>query len=145
MRGDERARFCQRCQLNVFDVRSLTEAQVLELLAKNGRVCGRLYTRRDGTVLTRDCPTGVRALRLRLVRRVTAALAVFLALVGYRIVTVEKACSVNVEPTLSDRVNLQFIEWREVLRETRTFGPMIERLSPRPRMTMGVIRGSSAP
>jgi hypothetical protein len=33
---------------------------------KEGKMCVRLYRRRDGTVLTSDCPVGVRAARRRM-------------------------------------------------------------------------------
>lgn len=79
MKGDERVRFCHHCQLNVYNLSSLTKTEAEALLASSeGRSCARLYRRRDGTVLTSDCPVGVRALRRRVAR--TAA-AVF-ALVG---------------------------------------------------------------
>ncbi len=79
MVGDERVRFCHHCQLNVYNLSSLTKADAEALLASTeGRLCARLYRRSDGTVLTSDCPVGVRAVRKKLAR--TAA-AVF-ALVG---------------------------------------------------------------
>jgi Predicted outer membrane protein len=79
MVGDERGRFCHHCQLNVYNLSSLNKADAEALLASTeGRLCARLYRRSDGTVLTSDCPVGVRAVRKKLAR--TAA-AVF-ALVG---------------------------------------------------------------
>lgn len=79
MVGDERVRFCHHCQLNVYNLSSLNKADAEALLASTeGRLCARLYRRSDGTVLTSDCPVGVRAVRKKLAR--TAA-AVF-ALVG---------------------------------------------------------------
>ncbi len=74
MAGDERVRHCTLCSLNVYNFAEMTGDEVRELLMRTeGRVCARLYQRADGTVLTRDCPTGLRAMRLR-ASRVAAAL-----------------------------------------------------------------------
>jgi hypothetical protein len=59
----------------------MTEAEANELLAHRGeRLCGRIYRRADGTILTRDCPIGLRALRRRMWMLVgrTAAVIAFL-------------------------------------------------------------------
>jgi hypothetical protein len=64
MVGDDRVRFCAGCKLNVYNLSSMTEAEVKQLVGqREGRVCARFYQRADGTVLTRDCPTGVRRKR----------------------------------------------------------------------------------
>jgi len=78
MAGDERVRHCAHCSLNVYNFAEMTRDEVRELLLRTeGRVCARLYRRADGTVLTRDCPTGLRALRRR-ASRVAAALLTML-------------------------------------------------------------------
>jgi hypothetical protein len=62
MPGDDRRRFCGDCGLHVHNFAAMTaeeaEAFLRDHLPK-GRVCGVLYRRADGTVLTRDCPVGV--------------------------------------------------------------------------------------
>jgi len=59
MAGDDRARFCRHCQKHVYNFSSMTATEVEQLvLAKEGNLCGRMYRRKDGTVLTADCPTG---------------------------------------------------------------------------------------
>jgi hypothetical protein len=64
MVGDDRVRFCAGCKLNVYNVSNLTDDEVRGLVqSREGRVCARFFTRPDGTVLTRDCPTGVRRKR----------------------------------------------------------------------------------
>lgn len=80
MSGDERVRFCQSCKLNVYNISEMTTAEITNLIAKTeGRICGRIYRRSDGTVLTKDCPVGVRAQ----VKRVTKfAGAVFASIIG---------------------------------------------------------------
>jgi Carboxypeptidase regulatory-like domain len=75
MVGDERVRHCSECNLNVYNLSAMTERQVQELIAgsRGRRLCGRLYRRADGTVLTQDCPWSLRVLT-RKVSRLGAAL-----------------------------------------------------------------------
>ncbi|HKR00823.1 MAG TPA: carboxypeptidase-like regulatory domain-containing protein [Pyrinomonadaceae bacterium] len=81
MSGDDRVRFCDQCNLHVYNISEMTSAQVRALIAKSeGRVCARLYRRADGTVLTRDCPVGLRAFRRRISRMAGAALTAVLSL-----------------------------------------------------------------
>lgn len=62
MLGDERARFCGHCEKHVYNIAAMTSDDVGELIRRTeGEFCGRLYRRRDGTVLTADCPVGARA------------------------------------------------------------------------------------
>lgn len=59
MAGDDRARFCRQCQKHVYNFSAMTTMEVEPLVLKNeGNLCGRMYRRKDGTVLTADCPTG---------------------------------------------------------------------------------------
>lgn len=66
MTGDAKTRFCAQCRLHVHDLsqRSADEARQLLRAAGQGRVCVRFFRRADGTVLTQDCPKGLRR-RLR--------------------------------------------------------------------------------
>jgi len=67
MAGDDRVRHCDQCDLNVYNLSSMTEREIKRLLAEStGRVCGRFYRRADGTMLTQDCPRGLRAEARRL-------------------------------------------------------------------------------
>lgn len=81
MQGDDQVRRCAECKLNVYDLSSLDRAEAEQLVFENeGRVCVRFYRRHDGTVLTKDCPVGLRMLRRRLARSIAgiAALTGFL-------------------------------------------------------------------
>lgn len=81
MEGDERVRHCALCSLNVYNFAEMTREEVQALLARSeGRVCARLYRRADGTVLTRDCPRGLREFRRRASRAAAAAVAALLSL-----------------------------------------------------------------
>jgi hypothetical protein len=66
MAGDDRVRFCGKCEKNVYNLSAMTrEAGEALVREKEGRMCVRMYQRADGTVLTADCPVGVRRERLR--------------------------------------------------------------------------------
>lgn len=58
MHGDDRTRFCDRCNQNVHDVSELTRAEAVRLVTGGARVpCLRLYRQADGRVMTADCTT----------------------------------------------------------------------------------------
>jgi hypothetical protein len=83
MPGDERARFCSQCNLYVYNISAMSAAEAESLFAKTeGRLCVRLFRRADGTVLTRDCPVGLRLWRRRLARGAGAALTALSSLFG---------------------------------------------------------------
>jgi len=80
MNGDDRVRFCSSCNLNVYNFAEMTSDEVRALVANSGgRLCGRLYRRTDGTILTRDCPVGLRAVRRRVKRIAGAVFATVLS------------------------------------------------------------------
>ncbi|HRG98880.1 MAG TPA: hypothetical protein PLR99_21670 [Polyangiaceae bacterium] len=68
MTGDDKSRFCGKCEKNVYNLSAMTreEAELL-VLEREGQLCARFYRRADGTMITQDCPVGVRRKRLRLV------------------------------------------------------------------------------
>jgi hypothetical protein len=83
MTGNARVRFCDHCQLNVYNISELGRAEAETLIASTeGRICARLYRRADGSVLTKDCPVGLRALRLRVSKRAAAVFAAIVSLAG---------------------------------------------------------------
>ncbi len=83
MTGDDRMRFCGSCQQHVFDLSAMTTAEAEGFLReRTGEVCVRFYRRADGTVLTADCPTGVRRRRRRRFAVAGAAVAVISSLAG---------------------------------------------------------------
>lgn len=67
MNGADRTRFCASCQLNVYNLSAMTKKEAENLIVKTeGRLCVRFYRRADGTVLTQNCPTGLKALKKRI-------------------------------------------------------------------------------
>jgi len=80
MDGDDRTRHCSSCTKNVYNLSEMSSAEAIALIAeKEGRLCVRFYHRPDGTVLTDDCPVGLRAIRSGY-RKVATAAASLLAL-----------------------------------------------------------------
>ncbi len=64
MKGDDNKRFCQQCNLHVYNISAMTRREAEDLIRNTeGRLCARFYRRSDGTVLTQDCPVGLKALR----------------------------------------------------------------------------------
>jgi len=80
MAGDERIRFCDSCKLHVYNFAEMTSNEIRSLLiAKEGKVCGRIYQRSDGTILTRDCPVGLKAFHKRVAGFATAVFATLIS------------------------------------------------------------------
>ncbi len=79
MVGDERVRYCNQCNLHVYNLSGMTrrEAEALVTGAES-RLCVRFYRRPDGTILTRNCPVGLSALRRRAAHAATATLTAVL-------------------------------------------------------------------
>lgn len=81
MSGDDRARNCSQCDRMVYNVSGLSRREASTLIEnREGRMCVRLHRRSDGTVITSDCPKGLRAYRLRVAKY---AGAVFATILGF--------------------------------------------------------------
>lgn len=69
MVGDDRDRFCNQCSLHVYNLSGMTRREAETLVSNaEGRVCVRYYRRRDGTILTKNCPVGLRAIKQKVSR-----------------------------------------------------------------------------
>ena len=81
MYGDGRKRFCSDCKLNVYNLSGMTrqEAEALIMMSE-GSLCIRYYQRRDGTIITQDCPVGWARIKQRTGVWVTAAFSMVIAL-----------------------------------------------------------------
>jgi len=70
MRGDDRSRFCGKCDKHVYNVAAMPrlEAEVMlrEAVDRSADMpCLRIFRRKDGTILTADCPVGAKRKRRR--------------------------------------------------------------------------------
>ena len=65
MLGDERVRFCVSCEKNVYNLSAMPREDAERLLQERigKELCVRFYQRADGTILTEDCPVGVKKKR----------------------------------------------------------------------------------
>jgi len=62
MAGDDAKRFCGKCEKHVYNLPLLTPNELVDLIEMTeGKFCGRIFARKDGTVLTNDCPVGLTA------------------------------------------------------------------------------------
>ena len=78
LKGDQRVRFCASCKKHVYNLAEMEPDEAERLIRRTeGPICGRLYRRRDGTLLAGDCPKGA----LRLYRRLVGAMVAAAALV----------------------------------------------------------------
>lgn len=97
MSGNDKVRFCDQCQLNVFDISRMTRAEAESFIATTeGRICARLFRRPDGKILTKDCPVGLRAVRRRIAKAAGAACTALLSLAA-------SALGQRPSPTAKDR------------------------------------------
>jgi hypothetical protein len=89
MIGSERVKFCGQCELNVYNLSAMSTREAESLIAgAEGRLCVRFYRRKDGSIITQDCPVGLRALKRRasrIKRAVASSVLGFLAGVGVNI------------------------------------------------------------
>src|SRR5262245_2121528 len=82
MSGDDAKRFCGQCRLHVHDFSQMTRAEIADLLHRTGgNCCKRIWRRRDGRIITKDCRRVLDGLRRR-ARAFAAAVAGLLAFVG---------------------------------------------------------------
>src|SRR4029079_7860123 len=59
MAGDDRSRFCGQCNKHVYNFSAMSADGSAEVMrAKEVKLCGRLYRRRDGMMVTANCPVG---------------------------------------------------------------------------------------
>jgi hypothetical protein len=63
---DERVRFCSQCNLNVYNLSGMSRQEAEALVTKTeGRLCVRFYRRADGSILTQNCPVGLKKIKRR--------------------------------------------------------------------------------
>src|SRR5437588_4836115 len=85
----------------------MSRAEVDELITNTtGRLCARLYRRSDGTIITRDCPEGLRAIQRRIATRAGAICATIISLAigafGQKAATEKSSCRPQVQISKSN-------------------------------------------
>lgn len=83
MVGNNRQRHCGECQLDVYNLSGMTKKEAENLIMNSeGRLCARFYRRKDGTIITQDCPVGWAAMKQRMSKIWTAVASVLITAVG---------------------------------------------------------------
>jgi hypothetical protein len=83
MFGNERVRLCEQCHLNVYNLSEMSRVEADRLFNQaEGRLCVRFYRRLDGSIITQNCPVGLRAIRRKLSRVATAVASFVLSLMA---------------------------------------------------------------
>jgi hypothetical protein len=119
MAGDDRVRFCPECARHVYNLSGMSRQEAETLVqGQEGRLCVRFYRRRDGTVLTRDCPVGLLAARKRLLLILSVAAGLLLGLLGWAAARLGAARDPD--------------EAASRLRDTQPFKMLIDWVSPEP-------------
>lgn len=78
MTGNDVVRFCDRCNLNVHNLTSMSERDAEKLIAsKPVRPCVYFYRRENGAIVTDNCPKALRPIRNRISAYACAALLTF--------------------------------------------------------------------
>jgi hypothetical protein len=99
MAGSERIRHCAECNLNVYNLSAMTTREVQELVAASQRdqrrLCARFYRRADGTMITQDCPRGLRAAARRVARVAAAILSALMSVSPAFAKTKTQVCSLQ--------------------------------------------------
>ena len=105
MAGGDRVRSCERCQHKVYNLSEMSAVDAAALLKNSeGKLCVRFYRRSDGTVMTRDCPVGARAVRVRLAKGISVAFASLMTVCGLSLVNKPRAEYPFLLRLLMDRV-----------------------------------------
>ena len=69
MIGTDRVRFCGQCNLHVYNLSALSKEEAEVFVTRSeGRLCVRFYQRADGSILTSNCPVGLRIIRAKVSR-----------------------------------------------------------------------------
>lgn len=138
MKGDERERHCASCDKSVYNISKLTrdEAEAFLREKSGAGACVRFYMRKDGTILTADCPVGVKQVsRKRKLARVALGGGLALsALTGAGVAAVSMMGS-PIRATRAEPVVGQMEAHAEVLTvmgDMAVLAPSADPLSPEP-------------
>ena len=136
MKGNDEVRFCATCEKNVYNLSGMSrsEAEAL-ILATEGNLCGRFYRRADGTIITDNCPVGLRPVRNGTVFVLRAVAATIAACITLNVVATARGGASNgnsggvpIYPSpLSDLRNIQPFR---ALQNVQPFAALIDAVSP---------------
>lgn len=140
-RSADAVRHCAQCNLNVYNVANMTREETLTLIEQwepGTRLCAALHRRSDGTIITRDCPVGVRAARQRLVRIASRAAAAVMLLLTGGILFARAQNAEQANPW--GNVNEDRTTVKARLRDTQPFARVCDLVRPRKPVSPPVMR-----
>lgn len=125
MEGDDRTRFCQSCAKTVYNLSGMSKGEAEKLLMeKEGNLCVRFYQRADGTILTDNCPVGVKVVQ-RPFKWLAAGFVALLAS-GAAIAAREANVPGSANPVCAKPITI------DSLRKVPVVGYVVNRFSPEP-------------
>jgi TonB family protein len=84
MSGNDRVRYCRQCSLNVYNLSAMSQWEAEDLISRTeGRLCVKFYRRADGTILTKNCPVGLQAIKKKWARTRTHILGALMSFLGF--------------------------------------------------------------
>ena len=140
MKGDNRARHCALCEKHVYNISAMTAKEVTDLVERiENEFCGRLDRRRDGTVLTANCPVSANTFSSGRLHRVLTY-----AVIGVAFITTGAFIKAANQRALSPPPSgsgVTFDDWKDWALTTLGVGGRIAR--PAPSYTAGRISCST--
>jgi hypothetical protein len=117
MDGTDRVRHCEQCGKSVYNLSAMSRREAELLISQGGPLpCVRFYRRRDGSILTGDCPIGQQRIKRRRVLLTTAPVFM-LGLYAWLLSLFEPASGTTLE---------------QYLRRHEPYATALDWLSPRP-------------
>jgi hypothetical protein len=117
MEGDDRVRFCRQCNKNVYNLSAMSPSEAATLVQEmEGAPCVCLYRRTDGTVLTDDCPVGI--------RQAKNAIQDLFTVIGFVVMMISGFVICRASGGHTDTIS--------ALRRTEPFAKVINWICPRP-------------
>ncbi|MEO5931731.1 MAG: hypothetical protein ABIR47_17485 [Candidatus Kapaibacterium sp.] len=155
MAGTDTTRHCSHCSLNVYNISAMTSDEADALISgAEGRLCIRFYRRSDGTILTQDCPVGLRAVRQRLLRSVRNVAVTTVAMLGGMLGLGFKRASAQPSEMMGrmvmpDRARTDTTVKRDTIAKkphiVKPHGEKSDTVTRKPQMFMGAIARSPKP
>jgi hypothetical protein len=134
MEGDDKVRFCGQCRLNVYNLSGMDKKAAETLVSQTeGRLCVRYFERTDGTILTKDCPTGLRLARRKLAYAASCTLVMLTASLQAFGLQQDKPAAKEQKETLRQDSD----KWRS--QQNKTIQKTLDRVDPPNRRLMGEV------
>jgi hypothetical protein len=106
MSGDDKVRHCSGCERNVYNLSAMSDTEAESFLQVNGSSqCLTFYRRADGTVMTDNCPRGLKAIRDRITLWSRVAAGFVASVISFGVSADAQKSSERVQKTLQNQQN----------------------------------------